>query len=187
VLGAVLSLFCSGQILAEESQWSWWPFGDRDTAAQPPVATAPPIQTQPNAAATSESWLARPSLPKMSLPDLPFGDDADSANPGQRRQRARLGKAPQSRRNTWAQPEAAPSDTSPWEAMSNGAHRVGESTRSAWHKTVDIFTPGDSSQPPVIGQAPRQSWWSRMRGSAEPPQDGPRTVTEWMAQERLDP
>ncbi|MEX2092121.1 MAG: hypothetical protein WD971_05560, partial [Pirellulales bacterium] len=86
--------------------------------------------------------------------------------------------------NTWAQQPAsttteAPS-SSPW-------HSVSEGTRTAWHKTVDFVTPGDGSDTPVVRSEPQESWWQRMWGSEEEKNEGPQTVTEWMAQDRLDP
>lgn len=62
---------------------------------------------------------------------------------------------------------------------------MSESTRKAWHKTVDWVTPGDGTEAQVVSE-PRESWWARMWGSKEK-QEGPQTVTEWMAQDRLDP
>jgi hypothetical protein len=67
---------------------------------------------------------------------------------------------------------------SPWKSMSDG-------TKNAWHKTVDWVTPGDGSDVAAVKSEPRVSWWDRMWGGEE--EQGPETVTEWMAQDRLDP
>ena len=68
------------------------------------------------------------------------------------------------------------------------ASRIGRGPMSSGQRsTIDAITPGDSASAPVAQQAPSQSWWSRMRGAPDPQPEGPRTVTEWMAQERLDP
>jgi hypothetical protein len=201
VLSAVLARSCSSRLWAEESHW-WWPFGGDDQSNQVPVSTAPPAATPTVAPAESESWFAWPSMPELSWPELPFGSDEATTNPttpiptnpnpNLRRRREGIGKAAQMQRNRWAQArqQAAtpPTDGSGWEMMTESARRVGESTRNAWDKTVDFVTPGEkSAQPPVAAQPPRESWWSRMRGNSATETEGPRTVTEWMAQERLDP
>jgi hypothetical protein len=92
-------------------------------------------------------------------------------------------------RNAWVQENPDPDRPSPLQAVKQGAQRVGDSTRRAWHKTVDVLTPGASSTPTSSRIARRQNkppLWKRMFASEEP-QEGPRTITEWMAQERLDP
>ncbi|MEX2317356.1 MAG: hypothetical protein WD669_09410 [Pirellulales bacterium] len=95
------------------------------------------------------------------------------------------------RRNAWAERQPQPEQASPWQAVTNGANRVGQSTRNAWRKTVDVLTPdGDSKKPPtrVAKRDTEPSLWSRMiPGKDAKPPDGPRTVTEWMRQERLKP
>jgi hypothetical protein len=87
------------------------------------------------------------------------------------------------RRNSWAQPPAETTAATPGPSTWN---KVTESTRSAWHKTVEFVTPGDAADASVASNEPRDSWWHRMWSSNEQPQ-GPQTVTEWMAQDRLDP
>lgn len=75
--------------------------------------------------------------------------------------------------------------------MSSGAHKVSEGTKAAWHKTVDVLTPGEDPKKPPARVAKRDtepSLWGRMMPGAEAKQpEGPRTVTEWMGQERLKP
>jgi hypothetical protein len=92
-------------------------------------------------------------------------------------------------RNAWVGKGVEPERPSPLQAARNGARRVADSTRSAWHKTVDILTPGepvpDSSS--FALSDPKPPLWRRMFGAKEPEPQGPRTVTEWMAQDRLDP
>jgi hypothetical protein len=105
-----------------------------------------------------------------------------------------FGKAGQqeARRNAWANKnkDADAESLSPWQSVKNGALRMSDSTASAWHKTVDAVTPGksDSHAAPtaVAQQEPKNRWWNWWSSEDEKPQ-GPQTVTEWMAQERLDP
>lgn len=92
-------------------------------------------------------------------------------------------------RNAWLGEDNEPARPSPLQAAKQGAHRVAESTRSAWRKTVDVFTPGDPADASghIAQQETRPSLWRRMFAMEEPQPEGPRTVTEWMAQDRLDP
>jgi len=194
VLSALLALSCSGPLMAEESTW-WWPFGGDDTSSQVAVSTAPTTPSPSVATGESDSWFSWPAMPEISWPELPFGSEADGTNPqpARRPRRYGMGKAAQSHRNRWAQNQqqavTPTSDTSPWEMMTESARRVGESTRNAWDKTVDFVTPGEAptTPPPIAAQTQRPSWWSRLRGGDAAEPQGPRTVTEWMAQERLDP
>ena len=75
--------------------------------------------------------------------------------------------------------------------MSNGVHKVGQGTKAAWNKTVDVLTPGEPAKPSperVAHRDPEPSLWSRMLPGSQPKQpEGPRTVSEWMGQERLKP
>jgi hypothetical protein len=94
-------------------------------------------------------------------------------------------------RNAWAEQNPNIRRPSALQAVKNGAHRVGDSTRSAWRKTVDALKPGDDSQPASSRIARRTTtkppFWKRMFGADEQEPQGPRTISEWMAQERLDP
>jgi hypothetical protein len=60
------------------------------------------------------------------------------------------------------------------------------STRHAWDKTINFVTPGDSAETAPVASERKSSWWHSMWGSEEK-QEGPQTVTEWMAQDRIDP
>jgi hypothetical protein len=124
------------------------------------------------------SWprLHMPELPRPALPTTPWPTKSE-ANPD---------------RNAWAEPDTTPVNPTPMEAMSNGARRVGQRTRAAWQRTVDAMTPGDeppSSDPSsrVAGRDDRVPVWQKMFGSSEPPPQGPQTVGEFIAQERIDP
>jgi hypothetical protein len=76
------------------------------------------------------------------------------------------------------------------QTMSNGARRVGQRTRAAWHRTVDALTPGEQPQPSDpssrVARRDDRTVWQRMFGADEQPQ-GPQTVGEFIAQERIDP
>jgi hypothetical protein len=93
-------------------------------------------------------------------------------------------------RNAWMGQDPAAAQPSPLRAVTDGARRVGESTRAAWDKTVDVLTPGEDpsrSSSRIARREPRPAWWKRMFSVEDSQPQGPQTVTEWMAQERLDP
>jgi hypothetical protein len=94
-------------------------------------------------------------------------------------------------RNAWVEKSQDPARPSPLQAVADGARRVGDSTRAAWHKTVDSLTPGEPARtvdnPQLASRDSQPPLWKRMFGINQPEPEGPRTVTEWMAQERLDP
>jgi hypothetical protein len=121
------------------------------------------------------SWptLRMPEVPKPPMPRFgPAGDQAAAAS-----------------RNTWTDvPPVAPKP-SPLQTVKEGAAKVGTGTRNAWHKTVDALTPGESESARSSRVAKREiqpPLWKRMFGAKSELQ-GPQTVPEWMAQQRLDP
>jgi hypothetical protein len=199
LLGILLAAVLGTNGLAEETKARWWHFGrDQDApSAQSAVAPAPTMTPAPGVTPVEdESWLSWPSMPKLSwfeadpadraVVNEPMSTDTSvAAESRTRRSRTNYGKPMHTPRprNTWAQPAAdttmADSGASPWKSMT-------ESTRTAWHKTVDFVTPGDGHDEPVVADDTQPSWWHRMWG-AEEKQEGPQTVTEWMAQDRLDP
>jgi hypothetical protein len=115
---------------------------------------------------------------------------ADDAKP--KTKHSSLGKASNVRepRNAWAQPKPKPEPKKSmtqtmWDSVTGAPHTVAQSTKKAYHKTVDVITPGESKSSPHVAQRDTNtSWWSKMTGSSEPTTEDPRTVTEWMAQER---
>jgi hypothetical protein len=207
VLAVLLAAVNGADGFTAETKAPWWHFGmGQDTPTAPATVAPAPTMAPATTNVTpvdEESWFPKPSLPKLSWFDAGSPDEAAAAPATQaidplstsssvtartqpRQPRTHFGK-PLHRprpRNTWAQPSAsttteAPS-TSPWRSMSDG-------TRTAWHKTVDFVTPGDGSDAPVVRSEPHESWWRRMWGSEQEKNEGPQTVTEWMAQDRLDP
>jgi hypothetical protein len=112
------------------------------------------------------------TVPRPQLPDWPGKAEATEA------------------RNAWVEKSPDPARPSPWQAVTNGASRVRESTKTAWRKTVDVLTPGEPSATPprVAERSPEPSFWNRMfPGDTPQAPEGPRTVNEWMGQERLKP
>jgi hypothetical protein len=87
-------------------------------------------------------------------------------------------------RNTWMQTNPEPEQPSPLQTVTDGARRLRESTRTAWRKTVDIFSPGEDTTR-VAQREPQPSFWSRLFAPAPP--KTPATVAEWMAQDRPKP
>jgi hypothetical protein len=77
--------------------------------------------------------------------------------------------------------------------MKNGAHKVADGTKSAYHKTVAALTPSSkakpaAAKPPQVARRETQpSMWKRMFGAKQPELQQPQTVPQWMAQKRLDP
>ena len=146
--------------------------------SQPPAAAGGAITDSPYLQSPFADWtwprlrLPQIHLPKPRWPSLPGATEYEQA------------------RNTWVEKHPEPQQPSPWQAVTDGASRVGASTKAAWQRTVDVFTPGEKSQPAsrVAQRDAPPSIWNRMfSGGAEPPPEGPRTVTEWMGQERLKP
>ncbi len=199
LVGMVFIGWCCCHAAAEESGSRWWQFGrNRDAEISQPADTvdlgksrSAPVgqQTHPSqqwndadakprwmisSPQTKVSWprVHMPEIPKPRLPwpqVLPKKHTVDDS------------------RNAWVEQRQNASKPSPVEAMTGGARRVGNGARTAWHKTVDFLTPGESGSARTARREPRPSIWQRMFGAQEPQQQGPQTVSEWMAQERLDP
>jgi hypothetical protein len=201
LLGVMLAVALSAHGSAEETKAPWWHFGGGKGAPSAPATVAPaptmrpasPAMTPspPVASEEKESWFSWPKWFESSTAAKPQSNDpfmtgsaVATATPS-RQPRTHYGK-PAHRpkpRNAWAQQPAsaktqAPS-SSPWKSLADG-------TRSAWHKTVDYVSPSATTPAASVAREPHESWWHRMWGSDEK-QQGPQTVTEWMAQDRLDP
>jgi hypothetical protein len=187
--------------MAAESGSKWWPFGQSSATGSAPTATTPGAETLPSVATdqsttvaqyppapeaeTDQHWMIsspfakvswpRLQMPKLHMPPSPFPakSELDAA------------------KNSWVEKSPDPAKPSPLEAVKDGARRVGQSTRDAWGKTVDVFTPGESRNTRdrssrVARREP--SAWKRMFGVGDQRKvEGPQTVTEWMAQDRIDP
>jgi hypothetical protein len=190
-------------VVAAESGSKWWPFGAAREAEAPqipaaqlpgvsPSATTPlpgttelePAPTLPEYSTAGEperrwminSPLAKVSWPRIHMPELP---------PSPWPKRSEIDAA----RNSWARKSPDPTKPSPLQAMSDGARRVGQSTRAAWNKTVDALTPGDRSDDSSrVARREGPSAWNRLFGQGDPQEGaGAETITEWMAQDRIDP
>ena len=201
VLGALLAVVMWSNGFAEETKAPWWHFGkSQDVPSTADGVMAAPTLTPTSPAATPaerESWLTRPALPKLNWFGSTSTDETPATDPFSTRAPAAANAQPrqpltrfgspnhQSRpHNTWAQ---QPASTSSMEPSASRWHSVTEGTRTAWRKTVDFVTPGESSDAPVVASETRPSWWQRMWGSEEKKNEGSQTVTEFMAQDRLDP
>jgi hypothetical protein len=197
----LLPLLLTTLVTAQETKAPWWKFGmGEETTAAPPYVTSSPTMTPAPETITpieEDSWFA---MPKWHWPT--FASDADAAisdkqsatdaimptEPAAPRRRIPLprygNQTERSRpRNTWAQQPASTetpaAEGSTWQNMKQG-------TRNAWDKTVDFVTPGHAAETTAVASKPRSSWWQKMWGSDQP-DEGPQTVTEWMAQDRIDP
>ena len=160
------------------------------TTAAPSTATVAPHQPAPLTDYSTDEYperrwmiqspLARVSWPRIHIPEMPR-----LPRPRLWPQKSEVDEA----RNAWVQTNPDSARPSPLQAVKQSAQRVRESTRSAWHKTVDVLTPGESPRSDSSRIARRETqppFWKRMF-TVEEPEQGPRTVTEWMAQDRLDP
>ncbi|MCI0331781.1 MAG: hypothetical protein L0228_00980 [Planctomycetes bacterium] len=203
LLGVMLVGWSCCQAMATEAGSKWWPFGQRRDAevarlpyAAPSAATSAPsmpgeqpsLPQYPTAEVPERRWminspLAKVSWPRVHMPELPKFQMPPSPWP----KKSEIDAA----RNSWVERSPDPLKPSPLQAVTDGARRVGQSTRRAWDKTVDAITPGDRSQPNssrIARREDRPSIWKRMFGADDPRQvEGPQTITEWMAQDRIDP
>jgi hypothetical protein len=156
--------------------------------APPSTGTQAPLSQGANPPVSAQRWMYESPTSKVSWPRLHM---PEFALPKPRLPRPQFWPREEQvsdARNAWVQDNVDPARPSPVQAVKQGVQRVGDSTRRAWHKTVDVFTPGDPSgatSSRIARQEVKPPFWQRMWGSEEP--DGPRTIPEWMAQERLDP
>jgi hypothetical protein len=218
LLGVVIVGCTCCQSSAAESGSRWWPFGkNKDagantTVVQPGEApitpevltsqssvaqqTAAPLQSRysqqtpgPSTPITPEperSWMINSPLAKVSWPRLHLPEmRKPTLPPSPLPKRAEVDAA----RNAWVEEDPNAAEPSPLQAVKNGAGRVKQSTKNAWDKTVDVFTPGDSTTVAPssrVARGEKRSFWKRMFVE-EPQTESPQTITEWMAQDRLDP
>jgi hypothetical protein len=203
LLSVMLVGWCCCQTVAAESGSRWWPFGGNRSADVPQPSDVTPsvgmsaasgIEQQaplPQYSSEVESerrWmiespLAKVSWPRVHLPEVP---KPQLPTPRLWPKKSEVDAA----RNTWVEESPDPERPSPLQAMTDGARRVRHSTRAAWDKTVDVVTQTDranSDSSRVARREARPPLWKRMFGGEEQQTQGPQTVTEWMAQERLEP
>jgi hypothetical protein len=93
-------------------------------------------------------------------------------------------------RNAWVEKPPTTPKPSPLESLSDGAHRVGNRTRAVWRKTVDAVTPGAEDHRTgshIASRDVKPPFWKRMFAAQEPEPQGPQTIPQWMAQDRVDP
>lgn len=193
---------CCCNAMGEGTSPRFWPFGRGKDAAElssqhhhgsvPSTFATTENQTSAPWNETNEAgeleperrWMidspqGRVSWPRFQMPEIPKPHLPRPQLMPERKQTQNV-------RNAWVPRQANRGRPSPWNLISSGAQRVSDGTRAAWHKTVDVLTPGDHTSPnPRVAQGPSQPpLWKRMFGLSQSQPQGPQTVTEWMAQER---
>jgi hypothetical protein len=148
------------------------PIDQPSTLDQPLDADQPEPHWMLSSPLAKVSWprLHMPEVPKPKMPAAPFSNNA----------------MPTTNKNAWAVPNAQPP------LKPSPMQRFGQSTRNAWHKTVDALTPGDDSKSggpsSRVARRDDRSVWQKMFGSDEPKKkEGSQTIGEFIAQDRIDP
>ena len=188
MLSATLLVCCCRPLAAQESgsRWDWlWPFGEEESAEEPYPTTKTPATAQrpPNYQSTRHR-ITMPDMPEMKWPDYSM---PKPQMPGLwSKQEDTPAETP---RSAWMDTKPEPEEASPWQVAKESTQRLGQSTRHAWDKTVDVLTPEylKADRQPAPRVATRPPMWKRALGMEAEKSDGPQTVTEWMAQERLNP
>jgi hypothetical protein len=211
LVSVILVVCCSPTVVVAESTGSrWWPFGHHDdaNAAQPsslgtagstplatprtsgaptaPLASQPELPKNPADAEPTEHWMFKSRKGKVGWPHL--------TKPQAPTTGLSSGKAAtaDTTRNSWVTPAPTPPKPSPLKPITDGAHKVAQGTKNAWHKTVEALTPGASaptrsnSSPRIAQREVNPPFWKRMFG-AEPEPQGSQTIPGFIAQQRLDP
>lgn len=219
LVGGIVIACTALQLTAAETGSRWWPFGHRDEAkvtqppavaapsqaplqtqrqygalnpAQPPITPLPPLAQSPQTTggaadgAAKESWMFNSSKRKISWPRLTKPEAPKTGLLAQKTE-------PDATRNSWVEKTPPEPKASPLQPLKNGAQKVAKSSKAAWSKTVDAFTPGEpapaSQQRPnssrIAKNEPQPRFWQRLLGKEEDVKQ-PQTVPEWMAQERVD-
>jgi hypothetical protein len=193
---------------AEQSGVRLWPFGGDRTGNS--EVTGNSLATKSPAAANAGSSAAMPSIPPTTrytdeLPEQHWMLNSPLARVSWPRIHMPEVSLPKPKiprpqiwprksqvddaRNAWIQTSPDPARPTPLQAMQQGAQRVGQSTRTAWRKTVDVLTPGEASSTPdprVAERDAKPTLWQRMRGTQPEQKQGSQTVTEMLSQERID-
>jgi hypothetical protein len=157
--------------------------------ASMPIAPHEPLPQYSPPAASERRWMIQSPLasvtwPRIHMPEISLPKPR-LPRPQLWLQESEVDEA----RNAWVGKSFDPERPSPLQAARQGARRVVDSTRTAWHKTINVLTPGEpmAASASFAQAAPRPPFWKRMFAAEESQPQGPRTVTEWMAQDRLDP
>lgn len=153
----------------------WWPFGGAESEeAAPEVAGAPPVSDPPQ-------YLDEPmddstgGWPNVHLPELRW-------------------------RPLWSR-EGDPQPgvlNGPLNRVRTAGRNTVQATRSAWNGTVDKFKWGGTSareeqfarrqqqlrEQQAANSQQQPGFWDRLFGTEPEEPDGPKTVVEWMAQDR---
>ncbi len=191
----VVGSSCVPSFAAEEGA-KWWHFGrkkEEASAAVPPVASDPtapattPIGVDPPATATTETeslddpeeknWMIKSPFGKVSWPRFQMPGSSEQAVADQ--------PVTNAKRNAWAEPGLQDAE------KPSTMKRLSKSTKETWKKTKAAFSPEAEEQEPspssrVAKKEP--SMWDRMFGKEEPAKkDGSQTVSEFIAQDRIDP
>ncbi len=191
---------CATSAIGAESGSKWWPFGGKQDVVVPPPNAAPALpplaNSQPSSTAVGtlsngpvQHEVLRPQDPPTSSSSSSWLHWPWSKSSSTTAQKST------SNRNAWAQ-QAQPAKPTMTQSMKNGAHKVADSTKSAYHKTVAALTPGSktkaapapAAKPPQVARRDVDPpFWKRMLGAKQPELQQPQTVPQWMAQKRLDP
>ena len=214
LLGLLLSLCGAKASAAEESGFRLWPFG-RDRAnnqeltqnSLPPLPSATaapsspaamtaqtatgnlPTETMPEQRWMFKSPLARVSWPRIHMPEFSMRPPKLPRPNLPRPQWPSTESRVDDTRNTWMQDGPHLDRPTPLRAMQQGAQRVGQGTRTAWRKTVDVLTPGQAptaADPRVAARDEKPPFWKRLGGTEQPKKPGSQTVSEMLSQERID-
>lgn len=73
-----------------------------------------------------------------------------------------------------------------FERLANTRQRVGNQTREAWNRSLNLFKSGDQVSTKSRPKK-RESWFTRMFQSDQIEPEGPLTINEWMSQDRIEP
>jgi hypothetical protein len=116
---------------------------------QQPMTGLPPTSSEiPPADAPERNWMinspfGKVSWPRVHMPELPKPQLPKST----------LAEKPpaDANRNTWVEKDIEPIKPSPLEV-------VGQRTRAAWDRTVDVFTPGEKSKEEPSARVESHVW-----------------------------
>jgi hypothetical protein len=143
---------------AEDSGFRLWPFGGGES--EPAVAPE-----KDDKGWFLQSPLANVGWPKIEMPKLQLFPSLSDGEGG---------------------PTLRERITAPFARLNAGRQRLVDGTRETWARTVDAIRFGDDDQR-VAQRSAEPGFFSRLFSLEPEEPEGPRTVTEWMAQDRIDP